>query len=272
MTTVVVADRDPVAADRAAAAGRDPTIPAGADPGPTDQIPVDRSSADASAYPQRVIVVIGSPIGRLREDVLAAGGTASRVALTSARLGRKVQLVGKTGDDATADAVVLDLARGGVGHVALLRDAGRETPHESFEDDSVAEDGEDDLGSAGTPDPNASPRPALEAADVELGLRYLTDFAVVVLAEPADPETVAVVADAARWSEARMILVVEAGSSAADGLPSDVSVFEAPEHDPDGVFAELIGGFAAALDEGTEPGAAFRSSIASDGWTEPGGA
>jgi hypothetical protein len=248
----------------------------GADPDPTDradQVPADTSKGDASAYPQRVIVVIGSPIGRLHDDVLAASGTASRVALAAARLGRKIQLVGKTGDDPTADAVVLDLARGGVGHVALLRDPGRETQLESSEDDSV--EGEDDArpaAPAGTPDPNASPRPALEAADVELGLRYLTDFAVVVLAEPADPETVAVVADAARWSDARMILVVEAGSGAPDGLPSDASVFEAPERDPDGVFAELIGGFAAALDEGTEPGVAFRTSIASDGWTEPGGA
>jgi sugar/nucleoside kinase (ribokinase family) len=219
-----------------------------------------------------VIVVIGSPIGRLRDDTVVAGGTASRVALTSARLGRNVQLVGKTGDDPTADAVVLHLARGGVGHVALLRDGGQATPLEPFEDDSVAADADDALGSGAPPDRNPSPRPALEAADVELGLRYLTDFGVVVLAEPADPETVAVVADAARWSEARMILVIETGSTAPDGLPSDASVFEAPERDPDGVFAELIGGFAAALDEGTEPGAAFRSSLASEGWTEPGGA
>ncbi len=56
--------------------------------------------------------------------------------------------------------------------------------------------------------PSTPPGPALEAADVELGLRYLTDFAVVVLAEPADPATIAVVADATRWGEARMVLVV----------------------------------------------------------------
>ena len=68
-----------------------------------------------------MIVVIGTPIGRLHDDVVVAGGTASRVALAAAGLGRTVQLVGKTGDDPTADGVVLDLARGGVGHVALLR-------------------------------------------------------------------------------------------------------------------------------------------------------
>lgn len=220
-----------------------------------------------------MIVVIGSPIGRLDDDVLAAGGTASRVALAAAALGRTVQLVGKTGDDPTADGVVLDLARGGVGHVALLRDPGRATPLETATPDAVdepaADDGPDPAGS--TP-ASAPPGPALEAADVELGLRYLTDFGVVVLAEPTDPATIAVVADATRWGEARMILVVGAGQTAPDGLPSDVVVFESPSTDPDGAFADLVGVFAAALDEGTEPGAAFRSSIASDGWTEAGSA
>jgi hypothetical protein len=114
--------------------------------------------------------------------------------------------------------------------------------------------------------------PALEAADVELGLRYLTDFAVVVLAESADPQTVAVVADAARWGEARMILVLDAGQTVPAGLPSEVIVFESPQSDPDGAFADLVGTFAASIDEGTEPAEAFRSSIASDGWTEAGSA
>ncbi len=220
-----------------------------------------------------MIVVIGSPIGRLDDDVLTAGGTASRVALAAARLGRTVQLVGKTGDDPTADGVVLDLARCGVGHVALLRDPGRATPLENTADDSIDEEAGDD-----GPGPDRArpvfepPGPALEAADVELGLRYLTDFAVVVLAEPADPDTIAVVAAASRWGEARMILVVAAGRSVPDGLPGDVNVLESPPTDPDGAFADLVGAFAAALDEGTEPGAAFRRSIASDGWTEAGSA
>ena len=221
-----------------------------------------------------MIVVIGSPIGRLDDDVLAAGGTASRVALAAARLGRTVQLVGKTGDDPTADGVVLDLARGGVGHVALLRDPGRATPLETVAPDAIDEEAPDE-----DPDPGVAeaaratqPGPALEAADVELGLRYLTDFAVVVLAEPADPQTIAVVADAARWGEARMILVLDAGQAVPDGLPGEVTVFESPPADPDGAFADLVGTFAASIDEGTEPGAAFRSSIASDGWTEAGSA
>jgi hypothetical protein len=220
-----------------------------------------------------VIVVIGSPIGRLEGEAVASGGTASRIASAAAALGRSVQLVGKTGDDPTADRVVLDLARGGVAHVALLRDPGRATPMERTAPGALDSPDAEDDASDGAADVVAGepPGPTLEAADVELGLRYLTDFAVVVLAEAADPATVAVVADAARWAEARMILVVANGQSLPTGLPDDVVVFEAPAADPDGAFATLVGTFAASLDAGTEPGAAFRSSIESDGWTEVGG-
>jgi hypothetical protein len=219
------------------------------------------------------------------DGVAVAAGMTARVALAAAAAGRAVQLVGKTGDDPTADSVVLDLARGGVGHVALLRDPARATPLESPPADEPADedadarldgDGDDE---AGAPEPPAWARalgmidgPALEAADVDLGLRYLTEFGVVVVADVVAPEIVAVVADAARWGGARMILVVAAGERPPDGLPEDVVVLAAPDDDPDGVFATLVGTFAAALDEGTDPGEAFRASIASDGWTgaEPG--
>lgn len=218
-----------------------------------------------------MIVVIGSPIGRSVDGATAAGGTASRIALAAARTGRSVQLVGKTGDDAIADGVVLDLARGGVGHVALLRDPARATPLEGslVTVDETGVLGDDDGQHAPSPDvtPAEADGPALESADVDLGLRYLTDFAVVALAEPASPETVAVVAEAARWGEAQLVLVLRAGEPVPDGLPPDVIVFEAPDADPDGAFATLVGIFAAALDSGTDPGDAFRASVASDGWT-----
>jgi hypothetical protein len=168
-------------------------------------------------------------------------------------------VVGRTGDDETADGVVLDLARGGVGHVALLRDGSRPTPLEPA----------DDVDAAGeTTPPEPTEGPAIDAADVDLGLRYLTAFEVVVLAEPAPQDLVTVVADAARWSEARMVLVLASGAPVPDLLPADVIVFEAPDADPDGVFAELVGSFAAALADGVEPGEAFRASLDSDGWTE----
>jgi hypothetical protein len=227
-----------------------------------------------------VIVVIGSPIGRFADDVIVAGGMASRIALAAAGSGRGVQLVGRTGDDPTADSVVLDLARGGVGHAALLRDPGRATrlePPTTEDAETIEEEAPreattadvDATAASGSGDfaPDGSPGPALDAADVDLGLRYLTEFAVVVLAEPANPQTVAIVADAAGWAEARMILVLASGAPVPAGLPVDAVVFAAPEADPDGVFAALVGHFAAALDGGTEPGEAFRTSVATDGWS-----
>jgi ribokinase len=212
-----------------------------------------------------MIVVIGSPIGRLADGAISAGGMSSRVALAAARAGAAVQVVGKTGDDPTADAVVLDLARGGVGHVALLRDGSRPTPLESLIE--AAEDEDADAPDEVAPAPSTD-GPAVDAADVDLGLRYLTTFDVVVVAEPAPPDLVAVVADAAGWSEARMLLVVAPGSPPPADLPGDVVVFEAPDADPDGVFADLVGSFDAALAEGADAGDAFRASVASDGWTE----
>jgi sugar/nucleoside kinase (ribokinase family) len=213
-----------------------------------------------------VIVVIGSPTGRSVDGGVAAAGTASRVALAAAKAGQAVQLVGKTGDDPAADAIILDLARGAVGHVALMRDPARPTPVEpGLSEDLDAPDAAD--GNVTTTSPPAAAGPALEAADVDLGLRYLTDYRVIVVAEPSPPDVVAIASDAARWAEARLILVVGAGDPAPDGLPADVIVFEAPEADPDGVFADLVGGFAAALDRGTDPEVAFRASIDSDGWS-----
>ncbi len=223
-----------------------------------------------------MIAVIGTPSGRLVDGVVLAAGSASRIALAAARAGRLVQLVGKTGDDPTADGLLLDLTRGGVGHVALLRDPARATLLEASrapEDEDGDGDGDDshDVDGQATPtgiDPGLPDTPALDVGDVDLGLRYLMQIDVLVLAEPSQPEIVKVVADAARWGEATLLLVVGPGSTVPDDLPPDAIVFEAPATDPDGVFAEFVGSFAAALDDGTEPGAAFRAAIASDGWTE----
>jgi hypothetical protein len=61
--------------------------------------------------------------------------------------------------------------------------------------------------------------------------------------------------------------VVPAGEPEPHGLPPDAIVFEAPDEDPDGVFASMVGSFAADLDGGGEAAEAFRSSIQADGWT-----
>lgn len=217
-----------------------------------------------------MIVVVGQPLFRATDEGAGVDGLPARIAQAAAANGRSIQLVGKVGEDSEGDAVVLALAAGGVGHAALLRDAGRPTPRltELVGDDvDTPDDGAGDPASAEVPAESASGWPTLEAADVDLALRYLTEFAVLVLADPAEPEIVGVVVDAAGWVGARLVVVVRPGEAVPDGLPPDVIVFEAPDTDSDGAFASLVGAFAAALDDGDDPGEAFRSSIETDGWT-----
>ncbi len=200
-----------------------------------------------------MIVVIGSPIGWLRDDGVAPAGTSARAALAAAAAGREVQLVGRVGDDPVADGLLLSLAAGGVGHVALLRDPARRTPlvPGPWDEDAAPAHGDDE-----PPPPVAelTAIPSLDAGDVDLGLRYLTDYAVVVLAEHAEPDVAAVAAAAASWNGAQLVVVVEPGTEPPAGLPPDAIVFEAPADDPDGDFAALVGRFAAALDDGADAG------------------
>lgn len=207
-----------------------------------------------------MIIVVG-PVAYLD----AAGraeprGAGARIAVAVATHGAGVQLVGKVGEDDAGEAVVLALAALGVGHVAMLREAGRPTSLVRAVDDDTLVD-EDDAAE------EPSNESALDAADVDLALRYLTDFAVLVLADGADPAIARVVADAATWAGARLIVVVPAAGAVPESIPQDAIVFEAPDDDPDGVFAAMVGAFAAALDDGDEPGAAFTSAVAAEGWT-----
>ena len=75
-----------------------------------------------------MIVVIGLPVLHSGDAGDVAAGPAARIALAAAARGATVQLVGKVGEDAEGEALLLALARGGVGHVALLRDPARRTP------------------------------------------------------------------------------------------------------------------------------------------------
>jgi hypothetical protein len=218
-----------------------------------------------------VIVVVGQPSYRETEAGPVAGGLASLIATAAATHGRPVQLVGKVGEDEAGDAVVLALARTGVGHVAMLRDAGRPTPRIKGRQDAP-EDGDLPGGSVLLDDPQAQPGeaadgPMLEAADVDLALRYLTEFEVLVLTGEVPADTVRIATAAANWADARLVVVVPAGEVEPAGLPPDAIVFEAPDADPDGVFVEMVGSFAAALDDGDAPAEAFRSAVAVGGWT-----
>jgi hypothetical protein len=217
-----------------------------------------------------VIVVIGQPVLTRVDGKPVATGSAARIALTAADRGAAVQLIGKVGDDPDGEALVLALAQGNVGHVALLRDPAHRTPVQV--DDAEAIDEEltetDDFLAAegGRPGGDSAGRPALDAGDVELGLRYLTEFGVVVVADELDEMALRVAADAAGWNNGTLVAVVPAGRPEPAGLPQDAIVLGAPDADVDGVFDRLVGQLAAAIDAGANPRAAFRDAVAGAGW------
>ena len=187
------------------------------------------------------------------------------MALAAAATGAAVQLVGKVGDDAAGDAVLIALAAGGVGHAAVLRDPAHETPviaaptpdadEALFADDGVA---------ASLPPADGLP---LEAADVQLALRYLTDFRVLVVAAPLDEPTLAAALDAAAFASAHVVRLDGAGAAASGDGGDDVPTtsFEAPEHD-EPAFATLVAGYAVALDAGRDPADAFSEATRGSAW------
>jgi sugar/nucleoside kinase (ribokinase family) len=210
-----------------------------------------------------VIVVIGSPIVQLdpASGAIAVRGLAGRIALAAAAADRRVQLVGKVGDDDPGDALLLALAAGGVSHAAILRDAAHATPAVAetvlaADDDPFPTDDPPELP-AGLP---------LDAEDVQLALRYLTDFQVVVLAGSLDEATMATAIDAAGFAAAHVIRVD--GTAADDGAASsDITVTQlAPPADDEPAFAELVGRYAAGLDAGRTPGDAFAAATGSSHW------
>jgi hypothetical protein len=112
----------------------------------------------------------------------------------------------------------------------------------------------------------AAPEPSLDSGDLELALRYLPDYRVVVVTERLDEPALATVSAAARWTGAQLIVVVPSGTSGR-GMPEDATVLESPPADPDGTFAAVIGAYAAALDRGASPAEAFASASVGSGWS-----
>jgi len=139
----------------------------------------------------------------------------------------------------------------------------------------VAAPGTDDVPG---PDPDAAPRgqahapaptSALAPEDLDLALRYLTSFAVLIVAQPLSPATLAVAVESAAYSGAHLILIdaTEAETAAVATVPvDDITALLSPADDTEGQFAGLVGRYAAALDGGTAPAAAFRSALGTAGW------
>jgi sugar/nucleoside kinase (ribokinase family) len=212
-----------------------------------------------------MIVIVGSPIVQRRGVRLEAGGRVARIARAAAEAGARVQVVGKVGDDEAGDAVLISLARAHIEHAAVLRDAAHLTPRVQVPPDTEADADVEELVLA-EPDEVAADAPVepdglpLEAADIALALRYLTDFGVVVLAVPLDPATREAAVEAASFAGAHVV--------ALDGDPSSddsATTLSAPAGS-EPMFDALVGRYAAAIDGGQAPEEAFRTTTEQGGW------
>jgi len=215
-----------------------------------------------------VIVVVGTPAWNPGPPP-GPGGRAASIALAAAEAGSRVELLGRIGDDPAGDALVMALSRSAVGHAALLRDPVHPTvlfvPADADEDDVVGPGAPDGPrpAVAGPPD-----GPSLGAEDVSLGLRYLTDFDVLVVGDDAPAPVIPACVEAAAFAGAQLVVVIASSDPAPGGLPVGATVLLAPEGAGE-AFGRLLGRYAAALDAGADPAAAFTDATA-DGWEHPG--
>ena len=196
-----------------------------------------------------MLVVIGIPVG-VDGDPLGVTGTPARAAVAAVRAGANVELVGKVGDDPAGDAAVLALGRFGVGHAALLRDPGRRTPVLPDSPDEETSGIADESETANSTDVDRAVDrtdwPALEPEDIELALLYLPDVRVIVVAEPLPGPVLEAVTDAASYLAAPVVMVTQDATT----LPTADLVIAAPDTDPDGAFAEVLGQIGTAVDRG----------------------
>lgn len=192
-----------------------------------------------------MIAVLGRP-GLTADGQL--NRAAGRIALAAAEAGGRVELVGSVGDDTDGEAVALELGRAGIGHAALLRDPAGDTP---------TADGDQE----GEP-----PRlPRLDAADVDLGLRYIADCHVLVVAEQIDADSLRVVRDAAGYHGAALILLTMSGRRSPADLPESATVLEMPDVD-EGAFVTFVGRYAALLESGRAAPEAWHDALVETGW------
>jgi hypothetical protein len=179
-----------------------------------------------------VIVVLGRP--ELDERGTLAG-RAGRVAAAAAGAGSGVELVGSVTDDASGDATITALGRQRIGHAAVLR-----------------------MPTTGAP--------RLDAADIELGLRYVSECHVLVVTDSLDEAGLAAAVEGARYHRAALVIAAAQPMLPDDEeMPEDTTVLAAPEED-DGAFAGLVGGYASRLDAGRDAAEAWRDALEESGW------
>ncbi|MBA2700452.1 MAG: hypothetical protein H0U58_01965 [Chloroflexi bacterium] len=221
-----------------------------------------------------MIVVIGSAGLRGTGPDAGVNGMAALLAVAASAAGSRVELIAKIGDDAAGDELSLALTRARVGHVATLRDAAHATRRLASPGGNDADlDLDADLDTsrqAPAIDPGTIPldghadEPTLDGDDVDLALRYLTDYRVIVVAGARGVDIVRVAAAAADWASAHLVVALPAGTTAAAGLPDAALVVTAEDGDG-GALAGLLGVYAARVDQGAPPAdafTAFRQTVA----------
>lgn len=188
-----------------------------------------------------MIVVVGRPGLDANDELDRPAGL---IALAAAAASARVELVGSIGDDPAGDRVAVVLGKAGVGHAALLRDPAAVTPRAA--------------GPVG-------PVPRLDGQDVELGLAYLADYDVLVVAELLEPSALDAARKAAEFQQAALVGIIGPGERAAAQYPAAATLLEMPADD-DGAFPALVGRYAAGLDRGLAAADAWQKALQAGGW------
>ena len=167
------------------------------------------------------------------------------VARRAAATGARVEVVGVVPGDSAGDRRLAELAGAGIGHATVIR-----------------------TGAKG-----------LEAADLELALRYLPEIRVIVLVRP-DAVLVPAATAAATWTAAELVIIGSDGDEGVESLAARPDSAEAedarPDHaagsssiildptssDPEGTFAGFVAALAVRMDAGEPAGTAWSSTVA----------
>jgi hypothetical protein len=165
------------------------------------------------------VIVVGF-MGTAGED----GALAREIARRAAATGARVEMVGVAAPDASGDKRLLDLAAAGIGHATVVR--------------STAD--------------------GLEAADLDLALRYLPEVRAIVLVAP-DSSLIPPAAAASGWSGAGLIVIARTGDIDTAAAPNAV-VLEPPTVDGDGTFAGLVAVLGTRIEAGDDPKTAWQST------------
>jgi hypothetical protein len=106
----------------------------------------------------------------------------------------------------------------------------------------------------------------LDAADLELALRYVPDYHVLVVAHPLSAQALRTVDDAASYGGAHLVLIT-ADPAAGEGLATRWATVLAVPDDDDGAFSRVVASYAVRLDLGAAPADAFREAVGQAGWS-----